>query len=597
MSTTSTHDKTTVDQEAHPSSIDLEKQPKNTGGDKFFESNAGDGTTVFDQYLTGIPLYLCFASCFISLFLIGLDQTIVITLLEDVGSKFNAYDKIGWIASGYMLTMAVFAQTWGKFSIIFGRKYSLLSAIILFEAGSLMCALANDMNVLIGGRILAGIGGGGIQTLVFIVGTEMVSIDKRSLAFAFFGVSFSISTIVGPLIGGGFTEHVTWRWCFYINLPLGAIAFTCLFLFFNPPLPKYTWKQKFGAIDYIGTFLLTSGLVIFLLALTFGGQEFAWNSGAVISCFVIGGSLLIIFCIWNFGFSDKQIIPLHIIKVWKVDFPVLTLFCVFFCFMSLIVFLSTYFQVVQGSGPLSTGIQFFPMIIALVISSISTGILIKKTRYIKPFAMFGAVIGAIGCGLMTLLEVDSNRGQKIGYLILPGASIGILLQTSIMSSQLEAPKIAGSTILTTALFNFARSLGGAIGADLAQAIFNSSVKNKLKQAIANHPSSFSGVSMSEITGALNRPDLLRSLPSETTQAILRAIMGAIRNVFYTATAVSCLTVVFVVCFSNRRVPAAEHVMKRAEDDTEKDKQEANEEANEEANGQEDQQEEDKPQQV
>ncbi|ONH65510.1 Vacuolar basic amino acid transporter 5 [Cyberlindnera fabianii] len=484
MSTTSTHDKTTVDQEAHRS-IDLEKQPKNTGGDKFFESNAGDGTTVFDQYLTGIPLYLCFASCFISLFLIGLDQTIVITLLEDVGSKFNAYDKIGWIASGYMLTMAVFAQTWGKFSIIFGRKYSLLSAIILFEAGSLMCALANDMNVLIGGRILAGIGGGGIQTLVFIVGTEMVSIDKRSLAFAFFGVSFSISTIVGPLIGGGFTEHVTWRW---------------------------------------------------------------------------------------------------------FDFPVLTLFCVFFCFMSLIVFLSTYFQVVQGSGPLSTGIQFFPMIIALVISSISTGILIKKTRYIKPFAMFGAVIGAIGCGLMTLLEVDSNRGQKIGYLILPGASIGILLQTSIMSSQLEAPKIAGSTILTTALFNFARSLGGAIGADLAQAIFNSSVKNKLKQAVSNHPSAFSGVSMSEITGALNRPDLLRSLPSETTQAILRAIMGAIRNVFYTATAVSCLTVVFVVCFSNRRVPAAEHVMKRAEDDDKR------EEANEQ-DEQEDQQEEDKPQQV
>ncbi len=264
--------------------------------EKFFESNAGDGTTVFDQYLHGFPLYMCLGSCFASLFLIGLDQTIVITILEEVGNKFNGYNKMGWISAGYMLSMAVFAATWGKMSIIFGRKWSLLLAIVLFEAGSLMCALANDIDVLIGGRILAGIGGGGIQTLVFIVSSELTPINQRPLVFVILGLSFACSSVTGPLIGGAFTLHASWRWYFYINLPIGGLAGGLLTIFFSPPKAKGSLREKLKLIDYPGTFLLTSGVVIFLLALTFGGVEFVWNSGAIISMFIIGGVLLILFC-------------------------------------------------------------------------------------------------------------------------------------------------------------------------------------------------------------------------------------------------------------------------------------------------------------
>ncbi|ONH66409.1 Vacuolar basic amino acid transporter 5 [Cyberlindnera fabianii] len=526
---------------------------------KFHESNAGDGTTVFDQYLTGLPLFMSFGSCFITLFLIALDQTIVVTLLTKVGEKFNAYDKIGWVSSGYMLSMAVFAQTWGKFSIIFGRKYSLLAAIVLFEAGSLMCALANDMNVLIGGRVLAGIGGGGIQSLVFIVGSEMVRIDKRPVAFAFLGAAFSVASVIGPIIGGAFTEKVSWRWCFYINLPLGGVAFSALVYFFNPPPPKFTWKQKFEQIDFVGIFLLCSGVVLFLLGLTFGGSEFPWRSGAVISCIVLGGVLIILFCVWNFKFSKNQIVPTEITKTPKVMFPVMTLFFLFYGFISLLTYASAYFQIIQGSGPVSLGVQIFPFIIPTVISSIGTGIALKVTRHLKPFAVIGGILAAVGYGVLILFDVHSTSAQKIGYLILPGTSFGILMQTSIMSCQMEAPKTAGSMILVTSFFNFSRSLGGTLGGDLAQVIFNSSLNDKIKDAIKKHPDLFESLGSYDLSSMMNNPSLARTLPSATREVVFECIMGAIRNVYYVSCASMCLAFVMTVCFSNRRVPAENEV--------------------------------------
>nr|QFR37139.1 MFS transporter [Cyberlindnera americana] len=527
--------------------------------DKFFESNAGDGTTVFDQYMTGLPLIMSFSACFITLFLIALDQTIVVTIFETVGIKFNAYDKIGWISSGYMLTMAVFAQTWGRFSIIFGRKYALSASIILFEAGSLLCALAPNMNTLIGGRVLAGIGGAGIETLVFVVGGEMFPINKRPLAYALLGCSFSISSVIGPIIGGALTENVSWRWCFYINLPFGGIAFIALTYWFNPPIPSFTLKEKLEQIDFMGTFLLTSGLVIFLLGLTFGGQEFPWKSVAVILCLILGGLILVIFCIWNFKYSKHQIIPYEIVKTKKVMFPVMNLFFCYYGFMGLIVYSSAFFQIVHGASPLSMGVQFFPFIIPTVIVSISVGILMKTTRYIKPYAIIGGIFGVVGYGTMSLLSENSKSPQKIGYLILPGASFGLLLQTAVMSCQLEAPKKEGSMILVTALFNFSRSLGGAVGSDLSQVIFNSSVKQKLLNKIKENPTIFESLETSSLMEMLNNPSLIESLPKDVKKIVIKCIMDSIRNLFYTSTGVLGLAFLTTVCYSNRRIPLQENM--------------------------------------
>ncbi|ODQ58133.1 hypothetical protein WICANDRAFT_85250 [Wickerhamomyces anomalus NRRL Y-366-8] len=543
----------------------------NTDKEKFFESNAGDGTTVYDQYLHGFPLYMCLGSCFASLFLIGLDQTIVITILEEVGNKFNGYDKMGWISAGYMLTMAVFAATWGKMSIIFGRKWSLLLAIVLFEAGSLMCALANDMDVLIGGRILAGIGGGGIQTLVFIVCSELTPIHQRPLVFVVLSLSFACSTVTGPLIGGAFSKHVTWRWCFYINLPIGGLALGLLTIFFNPPRVKGSMREKLKLIDYPGTFLLTSGVVIFLLALTFGaltfgGVEFAWNSGAIISMFIIGGVLLILFCVWNFEYSKNPIIPLSIVKVRQVVLPVLTLALVFFSFMSVVIFLTTYFQLIFGMTAWQTGVRTLPVIVPLVIASIASGILIKKTRYIKPYSVFGGVCGSVGIGLLLLLDIDTSGSAKIGLLIIPGIYCGICLQTCMISSQLHAPKEAGSTILTTSFINFSRSIGGTLGADLSQAIFNASYKNRITKALKSYPNgTLGGLNGHDASKLIASPGLIRNLDPEVKKVVLKAIMKSIRNVFIVTTTMAVVSFVVILFFSNKRLPKEEDVQQTKDD--------------------------------
>lgn len=531
---------------------------------KFFESNAGDGTTVYEQYLEGVPLYMCLLACFITLFLISLDQTIVMPILETIGTKFNAFNNIGWISSGYLLSMTVFAATWGKISILFGRKGSLIVAIILFEAGSLMCALAPDMNVLIGGRVLAGVGSGGVQSLTFIIGSELVPINKRALVFMCFGFTFAVASIIAPIIGGALAQDVTWRWCFYINLPLGGAAILALIFFFNPPSPKGSFIEKCLGLDYIGTLFLTIGLVLFLLSLSFGGDEFAWNSGAVISCFILGGLFIIIFCVWNFKYSTAPVIPYEIITVPQVDLPVIALGTTFFCFLSACIYITAYFQIVIGHGALKSGIDLLPAIGELIVGNISTAILISKTRRIKPFAIFGGVLGCIGFGLTTTLQDDTKPSTRYGYLVLPGYFLGTLLQSSVMACQLSAPKTDGSTIITTSLFNFSRSLGGAIGSDLSQVVYNACAKKKIRQALLDSPDLFQNYTVEDVLSVISSPQLIANFNGEEKPLILQAVMDSIRNVFYMVLGFTCLTFVLTLFYSNKMIPKKEEIQTKEE---------------------------------
>lgn len=218
----------------------------------------------------------------------ALDQTIVSTLLAPVGNQFNGFDKVGRLASGYFVLTTVFIFSWGKLLIIFGRKNAMFVTTVLFEGGSLMCSLAQNMNTIIGGRVLAGVGGGGIQVIVLIVVSEVVPIETRALSLTLIGCTFAIASVMGPLIGGAFTTNVTWRCCFYINLPIGGLAAIFLFISFNPPKTRGTIREKLALIDYLDVFLLTLGLVFVLLALTFGaGNAFQWRSSAVIRSYVL----------------------------------------------------------------------------------------------------------------------------------------------------------------------------------------------------------------------------------------------------------------------------------------------------------------------
>lgn len=523
----------------------------------FIESDAGDGSNREDQYLHGVKLVLCFVAVFACMFLVALDQTIVVTLLTVVGSHFNGFSQVGWLSSGFLLSMSVLGALWGKLSIIFGRKAALLIAILLFEAGSLMCALASSMNVLIGGRVFAGVGGGGIAVLVFVVISEIFPIEKRPLSMGLMGCTFAIASVLGPLIGGAFTDHVSWRWCFYINLPIGGLAAAFLFVVFNPPKSKGNFKEKLKMIDYFGTFLMVVGLVLLLLGLTFGsGNQYKWNSAAVICCFVIGGVVFLVFCVWNYKFSKNPVVPPEVVVIPQVMASSLTLGCTMSFFISSMLYLAIYFQVIHGQDALKSGILTLPMIIPLVISSISGGGLIHKTKFVKPFSVGAAILSCIGTGLLCLLEVDSSSSKKIGLLIVVGVGVGFQMQASIMSAQISAPKTPGGTILTVTFVNFLRSLGGALAGDLADVVYNSTLGSKLPKAIANAPEDIAQeLAKVDIAALKESVTIIKTLSPAAQNLIKQQIMLAIKNVFYMGIAFAGLSLIFSLFVTNHRLPS------------------------------------------
>lgn len=548
---------------------------------EFFESDAGDGTRREDMYLHGKSLALCLISVFLCLFLFALDQLIVTTILSTVGTKFNALNQVGWLSSGFLISMAVLVAVWGKLSIIFGRKKTMIVAVVLFEAGSLMCALANSMNVLIGGRVLAGIGGGGIQTLVFIIITEILPINKRPMGMAILGSVFGIASVLGPLIGGAFTSGATWRWCFYINLPIGGFALVVFFFSFKPPHVKQHILEKLKLIDYLGVFLLSSGLVLILLALTFGsGGKYNWNSAAVILCFVLGGLLAIAFCVWNFCYSKYPIIPLEVVKAWPTLAASFCIFGMFGYFIASAIFLSLYFQIIHDASAWRSGVDLLPMIISVVISSISSGILVKKTTYVKPFVVLGSSLGMIGCGLLTLLDVDSSSSQKIGLLIPVGVGIGINMQASVIAAQLTAPKTPGGTILATSLFNFFRSFGGALSGILADVIYTSTIEKHLRpQLMKQSPSVIQELSKFNLRQLIESTLAVSGLSPEAEHFLKTEVMGGIRNTFYLNFAWASIGLIAGMFVTNQRLPNAVP----QERDSDETKAETNEESNEESN--------------
>lgn len=547
------------DNHPEPSSTGpLDIEPAQDESKKFFEADAGDGTRREDFYLTGFKLALCVISLFLCMFLFALDQLIVATLLSTVGNKFNALNKIGWLTSGFLISMSVLVLVWGKLAIIFGRKSSMVASIVLFEAGSLMCALANDMNVLIGGRVLAGIGGGGIQTLVFIVITEVFPIHKRPMGIAIIGCTFAVASVVGPLIGGAFTSNVSWRWCFYINLPIGAVAMAMFVFVFNPPKTKTKATEKLTLIDYPGVFLVASGLVLVLLALTFGSDSLhSWNSAAVICCFVLGGLLIIVFCVWNFFFSKHPLIPVDVVLAFPTLAAAIQMFGTFGYFIASVLYLSIYFQVIHDASAWQSGVHLLPLIIAVVIFSIASGIFVKKTTIVKPVAIFGVIMGFIGCGLITLLEVDSSSAQKIGLLICTGVGVGSQIQCAIMAGQITAPKTPGGVILATTLINFLRSFGGALSGALADAVFGASFNNNIGVALKSQPQAvISELSHYNLKTIIASSEIINEMTPETRAFVKEQIMDAVRNVFYMNFGFAAISVFGVIFLTNKRLPKA-----------------------------------------
>ncbi|OQD76796.1 hypothetical protein PENDEC_c003G04673 [Penicillium decumbens] len=473
-----------------------------------------------------VMIALCLA-----VFLAALDMTIISTALPTIASNFGASESgYSWIASSYLLANAACIPLWGKISDIWGRKYIILLANVTFLVGSLICALADNMAMIIAGRAIQGVGGGGIIILANISVSDLFSMRDRPMYYGLFGATWAIAGALGPIIGGAFTTDVTWRWCFYLNLPIGGISLVILFFFLHIESPKTPFWAGLRNIDWAGTLLIIGGTLMFLFGLEFGGVNYPWASATVI-CLIVFGVLtwtLAGFCEWKL--AKYPIIPMRLFNQWHKVLILLVCFCHGTVFIAGTYYLPLYFQTVLLASPILSGVYVLPLVLALSFVSAGVGIVMKKTGRYRECIIAGMFFMTLGFGLYIDLKSYASWPRIIIYQIIAGVGIGPNFQAPLVAFQANIRPADMAT--ATATFGFVRQLSTSISVVLGTVIYQNIMgqqAGKLVAAIgvertAEISSSFAGTSKS----------LIQSLDPHQRQIVLDAFTFALNRmwIFY-----------------------------------------------------------------
>lgn len=313
----------------------------------------------------------------------------------------------------------------------FHVKISYLVALIIFELGSLVCGLAPTSSVLIIGRAIQGLGSAGIVTGSFVIIGHCVPMVKRPVYFASVGLMFGVGAITGPIFGGIFTDLVTWRWCFYFNLPIGGATIAVLLFFFKAkeqPITRQPFLKRATALDHMGTFILLAGFVMFFLGLQFGEARGGWGSPRVIGLLIGAVITFSLFALWEWYKKDDALIPVRIATQRTVIASCLSAIFIYGVMLIHGYYLPIWFQAIRGTTALRSGLNMNPYMIANALGTLSAGIVVSKTGYFTPPAIIGCAIATIGCGLLGTLAVDMSAAKWVGYEILASGGLGIAVQ-------------------------------------------------------------------------------------------------------------------------------------------------------------------------
>ncbi|KAL5533396.1 hypothetical protein ACEPAF_5172 [Sanghuangporus sanghuang] len=436
------------------------------------------------EYPSGMRLFLLTIGLCLVIFVISLDNTIIATAIPTITTVFDSLDDVGWYGSSYLLTTTSLQPTFGKIYTFFDVKWTYLSALVLFEAGSVICAAATSSPMLIVGRAVAGAGASALFSGGMTIIGFSVPLRRMPIYIATLSGMFGIASVVGPILGGTLTDKASWRWCFWINLPFGGAAFLAVLLFFKAPkrdVGNLTLRQKFAKLDILGAVFLICGVVCLLLALQDGGTEYPWSKAKIWGCLLGFGLLIIIFIGIQWWRGDDATIPPRIFIRQR------TVFCgsVFTCFLSMalythIYYLPFYFQAVLGTSAEGSGIRSIPYLVSITISSLIVGALITKIGYYVPFLWVGSAVFTVGAGLLFTLQVATSTGKWIGYQILSGLGAGAGLQVPYLAVQ--AVLNSKDMPIGNAIIMFSNALGGSIAISVAQNIF----RNTLLSSIPKH---------------------------------------------------------------------------------------------------------------
>lgn len=406
----------------------------------------------------------------------------------------------------------------------------------IFELGSVISAAATSSEMLITGRAIAGAGAAGLMSGALSILATVVTVRMRAFYTGILAAMFGISTIAGPLIGGAFTQHVSWRWCFYINLPIGGFTVLALILMFHPPARKVEndpLTERIRRLDLIGASVFIPGVIMILMALQWGGLTYPWDSGRIIGLFVGGGVLLIIFSGWQWRTGDMAMIPPSILTQRSVFWACLSAMWGMGAQSILGTWLPEWFQAVKGDSPVKSGVHLLPTMLAQTLSTVISGGLITQLGYYNPWILLGLALMSIGSGLFTTLQVDSGNASMIGYQVVYGLGSGMFMTGPLIAVQaVLSPK---DTPMGIAIVTFFQMFGGAFFSAISQTIFNEQL---LKQLTRNAPGVNIGALLAAGTTAIQKVVAPAQLPD-----VLLSYNTALLNPFYLAaaiTAVACL---------------------------------------------------------
>ncbi|MGH3384897.1 MAG: MDR family MFS transporter [Nocardioidaceae bacterium] len=492
-----------------------------------------------DGYLSHRQILVVLGGLMAGMFLAALDQSILGTALPAITSDLGGLDKLSWVVTTYLLTSTASTPLWGKISDLYGRRPMFQAAIIIFVAGSMLSALAQNIEMLIGFRAVQGLGAGGLFALALATIGDVIPPRERGRYQGYFGAVFGTSSVLGPVLGGWFTDGPGWRWVFWINVPIGlaALVVTSMAL-------KLHHVRRDHKIDYVGAAVIVAAVTSLLLYTAWAGPDLGWKSPTAVALIVAGAAFAVLFVLVELR-ATEPIIPMSLFRNSIFSLSVVFVFVVGFAMFGALVFIPLFLQIVGGMTPTMSGLAMLPMVVGIFSTSISSGQIMSRTGRYKVFPILGAATVAVALFLLSRLDADSPYWVMAIAMYVMGAGLGLQMQIliTVVQNSVDRRHIGTATSSVT----FFRSMGGAFGTAVIGAIMGSRLGVHLAEQLPNLPAGR--------TPDTNNVDAIKALPAVIREPVVDAFALSLHDAFLAS--IPVVLVAFGIAWFIKEKPLAD----------------------------------------